>query len=213
MAKMKRPIGDLVSGKIGNVVFVNIKNKSYVRAAPIRKKDNWSEQQILYRQRMSKIAKLWRSIQSEPMKQIWNQVSTEMNGYASFIKANMSALEIDGTLIDPCLLTVSDGKLANPQLLKAESEDEFSDRIKVSWQNDKNSKKERLEDSLWAITLTGDHFSPLTDTGLKRGDQSGSFTLPRAPYEMEGKLTLFLLMRSTDNTQVSKSISFAMGLN
>ena len=39
MAKMKRPIGDLVSGKIGNVVFVNMNGKSYVRAAPQRKKD------------------------------------------------------------------------------------------------------------------------------------------------------------------------------
>lgn len=209
MAKMKRHIGDMVSGKIGNVVFVTIKDKSYVRAAPVRKKDNWSEQQRLYRQRLSKIAKLWRSIQSEAMKQLWNQVSTEMNGYASFVKANMSALEIDGTLIDPGLLTVTDGKLMNLQLLKAERETELSDRIKVSWQNDKNSKKERLEDTLMAMTLTGDHFSAITDTGLKRGDQSGTFLLPPAHPGTEGKITLFLFMLSNDH-QVSRSVSFGV---
>jgi hypothetical protein len=210
MAKMKRPIGDLVSGKIGNVVFVNIKNKSYVRSAPTRKKDGWSEQQILYRQRLGKIAKLWRSIASEPVKQAWNQVSTEMNGYASFVKANMPALEIDGKLIDPALLTVTEGKLVNPQLLKAEREDQFPGRVKVSWQNDKNSKKERLEDALMALTFADNHFSPLTDTGIKRGDQSGSFTLPLPYPDTAGKLTLFLFMKSNDNSQVSRSISFGM---
>lgn len=40
MAKMKRPIGDVVSGKVENVVFVNLNGKSYVRAAPRRKKDS-----------------------------------------------------------------------------------------------------------------------------------------------------------------------------
>lgn len=210
MAKMKRPIGDLVSGKIGNVVFVNIKGKSYVRSAPIRKKDSWTGLQKLHRNRLSKIANLWRTIQSEPMKQIWNEVSTEMNGYASFVKANMPALAIDGTLIDPMLLTISDGKLVNPQLLKAEREDPLSDQIRVSWQNDKNSKKERLEDTLCAMTFSGDHFSSLMNTGLKRGDQSGTFTLPLPYPETDSKVTLFLFMRSEDQGQVSKSISFGM---
>ena len=39
MARMKRNIGDLVSGKIGNVVFYQLNDQSYVRAAPVRKKD------------------------------------------------------------------------------------------------------------------------------------------------------------------------------
>ena len=38
MAKMKRPIGDMVSGKVGNVMFVVRESESYVRAAPQRKK-------------------------------------------------------------------------------------------------------------------------------------------------------------------------------
>lgn len=209
MAKMKRPIGDLVSGKIGNVVFVAIKDKSYVRSAPVRKKGSWSELQIIYRQRLSKIAQLWRSIQSELMEQIWREVSTGMNGYALFVKANMPALEIDGTLTDPTLLTVSDGKLMHLQLLKAEREEELSNTIRVSWQNDKNSPCERLEDALMAMTFEGQHFSPITDTGLKRGDQSGTFLLPLAHPVTEGKVTMFLFMRNHEG-QVSRSISFGM---
>jgi len=110
MAKMKRNIGDMVSGKIGNVVFVQMKNKSYVRAAPVRKKNNWSDLQTLYRKRLQTISALWRSIQSDLMKQIWNHASNEMNGYAWFVKRNMGALSIDGEITKPLLLTAPDGK-------------------------------------------------------------------------------------------------------
>ena len=38
MAKMKRNIGDSVSGKIGNVVFVQMGGNSYVISAPFGRK-------------------------------------------------------------------------------------------------------------------------------------------------------------------------------
>ena len=120
MAKMKRNIGDVVSGKIGNVVFVNLNGKSYVRAAPQRKKDSWSTDQLLYRQRISRVSALWRALKSEQLSKVWNLAAQEMNGYAWFLKLNMPALEMDGTLIDAKLLKVSDGKLAVPQDLRAE---------------------------------------------------------------------------------------------
>lgn len=120
MAKMKRNIGDVVSGKIGNVVFVNMRGKSYVRAAPQRKKDSWSENQLLYRQRISRVSTLWRALKSEEMSRIWNSAAEQMNGYAWFLKLNLPALEMDGTLIDPKLLKVSDGKLPVPQNLQAQ---------------------------------------------------------------------------------------------
>ena len=114
MAKMKRPIGDVVSGKIGNVVFVNMNGKSYVRAAPQRKKDSWSADQLLYRQRISRVSALWRALKSEQLSQIWNRAAEQMNGYAWFLKLNMPALEMDGTLIDAKRMKVADGKLAIP---------------------------------------------------------------------------------------------------
>ena len=43
MAKMKRPVGDLVSGKVGSVVFFTRKNQSFVRAAPQRKETQWTK--------------------------------------------------------------------------------------------------------------------------------------------------------------------------
>lgn len=208
---MKRPIGDLVSGKIGNVVFVTIKDKSYVRSAPVRQHDNWTDLQKLYRLRLSKIAQLWRSLPPGLVKQTWNQVSQERNGYASFIKTNMSALQIDGTLTDPTRLTLTDGKLMPVQLLKAARQAPSSNIITVSWQNDKNTPRERMNDAFMALTFTGGYFSALTDTGLKRADQSGTFPLPPAPPLAQGPVTLFLFLRSNDSRQVSKSGCFEMG--
>ena len=65
MAKVERYLGELVSGKIGNVVFFQLNGKSYVRAAPVRTKNSWTEEQQLYRQRISKASGLWRAIRSE----------------------------------------------------------------------------------------------------------------------------------------------------
>lgn len=210
MAKMKRPIGDMVSGKIGNVVFITMRGKAYVRAAPIRKTNNWSEHQIMVRQRMKKIAALWRNLRSEPIKKIWNQFTDEMNGYALFIKHNMYTLSINGELIDPTQLIVSVGKLSPLLFLKAERETIDSDRIKVSWQNDPNLKKERLTDALFAVSMRDEKFSKMHDTGLKRGDQSGTFILP-LPYSLsEGKVNLFLFLVSADEANCSMSESFGI---
>ena len=209
MARMKRNIGEMVSGKIGNVVFVTINDKSYVRSAPMRKKDSWTGLQQLYRQRISSIAALWRSIPYGALRSSWSAVSPELNGYASFVKANMGALAIDGSLIDPTRLTLTQGKGEIPQLLKAQREAPLSPVIGVSWQNDPNSPPERLKDALWAIPFDGNHFSAPMDTGLKRADLSGTFILPPIPPGRKVPTTLFLFLITTDGV-VSRSKGFEL---
>ena len=114
MAKMKRPIGDMVSGKIGNVVFFRHNGESFVRNAPERKKNTWTPEQLLHRQRFSQASKLWRDVKSTQVQQIWNLGSQKMNGYALFMKANMPAFSLDGSLMDPQLIQLSTGKLHLP---------------------------------------------------------------------------------------------------
>lgn len=203
MAKMKRNIGDLVSGKVGNVVFYQLNGKSYVRSAPIRKKDSWTEQQQLYRQRISMASGLWRALRSEQVSKIWNSAAEQMNGYAWFMKANLPALEIDGTLIDAKLLKVSDGKLPVPQNLRAERLAEDAAAITVSWENDRHLKGERLLDEIMAISTADGKFSQATATGLKRSALNGSFTLPVKPANAT---QLFLFMASRDREEYSESV-------
>jgi hypothetical protein len=207
MAKMKRNIGELVSGKIGNVVFYQMNGKSYVRSAPTRKRESWTEEQQLYRQRISKVGGLWRSLKSDQFSKIWNLAAEMMNGYAWFVKANMPALAMDGTLIDARLLKVSDGKLPVPQNLQAERMAGDANTIVVSWQNDPHVRATRLKDELMVVSYTDGLFSPVTATGILRSALQGSFTLPVKPVNATH---VFLFMASADRESYSESVCVEM---
>jgi hypothetical protein len=119
------------------------------------------------------------------------------------MKANIPALAMDGTLIDPKLIKVSDGKLPLPQQLKAERIPGDESTVVVSWQNDAHSNRERLKDELWAISYADGKFSRIITTGLKRGDQQGSFTLPAKPANVSH---VFLWMASENREGYSESV-------
>ena len=207
MAKMKRNVGELVSGKIGNAVFFQLNGKSYVRAAPVRKKNSWTEEQQLYRQRISKASGLWRALRSEQVSKIWNTAAEQMNGYAWFMKANMPALEMDGTLIDAKLLIVSAGKLPMPQNLKAEKQADDATTIVVSWQNDPHTRGKRLQDELMVVSWADGKFSRVTATGIVRSALQGSFQLPLKPVNATH---VYLFMASSDKEEYSESICFGI---
>lgn len=202
MARMKRSIGDQVSGRLMNVVFYQRYGKSYVRAAP-KKRESYTEEQVLYRQRLSKASALWRSLKSEETSRIWNSAAELMNGYAWFVKANMPALAMDGSLIDACLLKVADGKLPLPQNVKAERMADDSTTVVVSWQNDPHCNTERLKDELLAISYADGKFSKIIPTGLKRSDLKGTFTLSAKPANASH---VFLFLASENGEQYSESI-------
>lgn len=203
MARMKRNIGDQVSGKLLNVVFYQRYGKSYVRAAPTKKRESWTEEQVMYRQRISKAGALWRSLKSEETSKIWNSAAQLMNGYAWFVKANMPALAVDGSLIDARMLRVSNGKLPVPQNLRAERMPEDATILAVSWQNDPHFNAERLNDDLMAMSYAEGKFSRIIVTHLKRGDQQGTFTLPAKPANATH---VFLFMASANGEYFSESV-------
>lgn len=208
MARMKRNPGEQVSGKLMNVVFYQRYGKSYVRAAPTKKQESYTEEQLLYRQRLSKASGLWRSLKSEQISRIWNLAAEGMNNYAWFMKANMPALAMDGTLIDAKLIKVSDGKLPLPRELKAERMpgDEYT--IAVSWQNDPHTNAERLKDEWMAMSYAGGKFSAIIATGLKRSGQHGSFTLAAKPANASH---VFFFITSANKEQFSESIGVEIG--
>jgi len=205
MAKMKRNIGDLVSGRIGNVVFYTRNGVNYVRAAPDRKKDSWSPQQLLHRQRFSKASYLWSQLKKTKVAPIWNLAAERMNGYACFIKANMPAYALDGSIIDPKMLKISTGKLHLPMDLEATRETAGSTVIAVSWKNDPNLKGKRLDDELMAVSVNDGHYSALTSTNLLRSAQNGLFTLPAWPADATH---VYLFFASQDKLDYTESVCF-----
>jgi len=207
---MKRNIGDLVSGRIGNVVFYTRNGVNYVRAAPDRKKDSWSPQQILHRQRFKKASYLWQQLKKTKVAPIWNLAAERTNGYAWFIKANMPAFALDGSIIDPKMLKISTGKLHLPMDLEATREIAGSSVIAVSWKNDPNLKGKRLDDELMAVSDTDGHYSALTPTGLLRSSQNGTFALPVKPADATH---VYLFFASQDGLDYTESVCFELGTN
>lgn len=199
---MKQNIGEQPSGKLMDVVFYQRFGKTYVRAAPIRRA-SYIDEQLLYRQRMSKASTLWRSIKSEETSKIWNSAAEGMNNYSWFMKDNLPALAMDGSLIDPKLIKVSDGKLPLPQTLEAKRMPGDDCAMVISWQNDSHSGPERLKDELLAMSYADGKFSKITATGLKRADQGGRFTLPDKPAKASH---VFLFVASENGEGYSISI-------
>jgi hypothetical protein len=210
MAKMKRNIGELVSGRIGNVVFYTRNGVNYVRAVPDRKKDSWSPQQMLHRQRFSKASFLWSQLKKTKVAPIWNLAAERMNGYAMFMKANMPAYALDGSIIDSKMLKISTGKLHLPMDLEASLESAGSSAIAVSWKNDPNMKGKRLEDELMAVSATDGHYSAMTPTGLLRSAQGGTFTLPEKPTDATH---VYLFFASQDGLDYTESVCIELGTN
>ena len=205
MARMKRNVGEQVSGKIGNVVFYQRYGKDYVRSAPMKKREFWTEEQLLYRQRLKKASGLWKVLKSDDFAKIWNKAARLMNGYAWFMKSTLPALEMDGTMIDIRQLKVSDGKLPVPQELKAERLSNDAHTVAVSWKNDSHVTPERLKDELMAISYANGKFSKVTPTGLKRSALISTFTLPDQP---EHPSHFYLFMASEDREEYSESKGF-----
>ena len=212
MARMKRPVGDLVSGKIGNVVFFTRKDQSFVRAAPTRKETQWTPEQQLHRQRFSQAVGLWRKLKNGMVPQIWNLGSQQMNGYALFLKANMPAFGVDGTLLDPKLLQLSVGKLNLPQKLEAGKAAGEGTRVEVTWQNDPLISAVRLQDELMAVSSADGQFSDVMETGIKREVKGGTFELPALPMpEAPGPVHLYLFFAASNGKGYTGSACFELG--
>ena len=210
MAKIKSSIEAMVSGKIGPVVYYQLRGKQYVRTVPDRKKDSWSPQQKLHRQRFRKVIQLWRQLKSTHIAPIWKLATQEMNGYIYFMKINMPAFGPDGTLTNPRELQLSTGKLRLPLDLLASRQIEGSSTVEVSWVNDPNLKEVRLQDKLMFISYADGEYSVLSPAGLLRSAQSGSFTLPAKPADATH---VYLFFASQDKLEYTESVCFELSTN
>ena len=205
MGRITSSIGAIVSGRVGNVVYYQLRGKSYVRAIPLRKKDSWTPAQQLHRKRISKVGELWKQLKSTRIAQIWNLASEEMNGYAYFMKINLSAFGADCNLTDPRELQLSTGKLRLPLELEAERTSPGSNTITVSWINDPQLKGIRLQDELMMVSSANGIYSVLTPAGLKRSSLGGLFTLPVKPVDATH---VYLFFASQDGMDYTESVCF-----
>lgn len=207
MARVKKYSGENVSGKVGNVVFFQLNDETYVRGIPKRENDSWTPAQQSHRQRISQVSLLWLKIKYSQIPDIWNRGDQKMNGYALFVKTNIPAYATDGSLVDARMLQLSTGRLPLPQEFTAQRTNSDEPMIAVSWQNKTQPKGERLEDELMVISSTGEAYTDLMATHICRKDLGGQFELP--PINVPIKY-IYLFFVSRDRKEYSESVCFGV---
>ena len=207
MGRIKNNIEASLSGKVGNMVFVQDHGETYMRTVPVRKKNSWSPKQKMHRKRFAQVNLFCNKFDKKMIAAIWNPASPSGRGYSSFVKANMPAFDLDGSLIDPRMLQLSTGRLVLPRQLMAEPQAQGAPVIAVGWLNDSNLVAERLNDELMVVIGNGNNYYVPTFTGLQRSALNGTFELPVRTVNVTH---VYLYFASRDGNDFSNSICFGV---
>jgi len=180
MARIKGVMGQMVSGNLEGIVFVQRNGKTYIRKSPDRSKGNWSTKQLLHRTRFTAVNDYCAGFKYSLIQQIWNRIAegTPTSGYHLFLKANMAAFGLDGTLSDSSKLRFTDGKL--PAIGKVTVTREAGDNqtVVIGWENDPYLPAIQLKDKLMVITRSEGKAGVPVESGALRGDGRWSYQLP-----------------------------------
>ena len=205
MAQVKGGIGSMLSGKVEGFVFVQFNGGAYTRRAPRRKKDSSTPRMLLNQQRFREVNNFCGQFKYSVIPQIWNAAAEKMNGYAFFLKSNMSAFAADGSLGDAKKLKFSTGKLSWPEGFEARRSEVDANTIEVNWEKELHVGGIHLKDELMGISAADGQYSEITATGLFREKLNGSFELPELPTPATH---IYLFFGSRDRRDYSESVCF-----
>ena len=97
LTKVKGGLEAMLSGKFGNMVFVQRDGKTYMRSAPTRKKDASTPRMLLNQKRFGAVMKFCGQFKSTVIPQIWNLAAQGTSGFRLFQKTNSPAFAPDGS--------------------------------------------------------------------------------------------------------------------
>lgn len=192
MAKLPGGVNGPISGTAGPVTLYTRDGKTYMRGAiKERSKDSWSDKQVSYRQRVSKVGQLWKSLAKNPGRDCWRILSKPNPGFSLFLKTNLPAFNEDGSHVDLEWLHLSIGNLPLPHLLKATLSATEPETWEVSWQNDAGKGEARADDALMVMVALENGFSYPIATGFLRKQQHVTVKLPLQPTNVKGIFVSF----------------------
>ena len=205
MATINDPTTGRISGRLGNVVYVNLNGRTIVRSLPRITPGRRSPAQLRNQERFRLIHQFCSQFKQVLIPQIWNDYSKTDNGYNLFVKANAPAFGADGELPDRKKLRLSTGDLPLPLQLEAHKAPDGSNNIEVSWQKTSSWGGLPLKDKLMVICAGEGKYSDPILTGLERGSLGGSFQLPNNSFPITH---VYLFFTSLDRRHYSESICF-----
>lgn len=194
-----------ISGRLGDKVYYQLNGKTCVRQLPGKRTKPATPEQVKSRQRFTSIMLYCRKFKYTVIPLVWNKVAASSSGWSAFMKANAPAFDKEGMLADVKLLRLSAGKLILPEEFTAKRTLEDPSVIEVSWKRDLNMGGVLLWDDLMALCSSGEEYSNVISTGIKRGELAGSFHLP----VLNAQAThLFLFFASGDREDFTESVCF-----
>lgn len=205
MTRVREGLESMLSGKFGNLVFVQRQGKTYVRRAPLRKKDSSTPAMLLNQQRFAQIMSFCALFKHSVIPKVWKQAAEGSSGFRLFQKVNSPAFAPDGTIPDVTKIQLSTGKLTLPGGLKVNRKLAGSQTIDVSWSKDPDLGGLHLKDELMAIVSGEGKYSDILETGITRGSLGGTIELPDEPSPVSH---IYLFFGSKDGNNYSPSICF-----
>jgi hypothetical protein len=207
MARITGGLGEFASGKLGNIVFVQRDGKTYMRMAPEYTKSSWTPRQKQHRERFRLVNAFCIKFKFNIIRPIWNLKPSTGSGYSRFIKANMAAFGLDGTLVDKASLHFSDGVLPLPYHFTVEKPEMGGNKITVHWENDMLMSSIYAKDELLLVTSFGDGFNGPDNTGKKRSELKAILELPSESSTVQA---VYLFFASYDRKKYSPDKYFEL---
>lgn len=195
-----------LSGKLGNTVYVRLKNgQTILRSMPKVNPNKRTPAQLRNQERFRLIHKFCSQFKQGIIPRIWNDYSKTDNGYNLFVKTNTPAFGPDGELLDPKKIRLSIGELPLAEQMQVQPGADGSRMVKVSWQKTSHQGGTTLQDELMAVSAGDEKYSDITATGLNRASLGGSFALPQQPTNVSH---VYLFFASQDRKHYSESVCF-----
>jgi len=209
MARTNTPPGAYLSGKAGNLVFVQNGDEVIVRSLPKRRKaGSWSEKQQQQRKRFQAAQAFYSSVRDSVVIPIWKLAATrKLTAYNLFLKANLGAFDKNGELADYSRLHFSTGTLPLPQQLTAVRTADDGSKVKVSWNPERQTKAESGDDELLCVWANPSHRIGPMATDSFRADGQCTLDLPETAGEESFNLYLFFGNSSKTSYSADKHVA------
>jgi hypothetical protein len=205
MAIVNGANGSTVSGKAKGMVYVELNGQTIMRSAPHHKKDSATPRMLLNQQRFKEVNSFCAQFKDSVIPHIWNGMDKRMSGYALFLKSNMPAFGMDGSLGDAKKIRLSMGKISFPQGFEVHRSEMDGNRIEVSWPKEMTVGGIHMKDELMVISAADGQYSDIMETGITKGDLKSTFELP----ELSSEAThIYLFFASKDHRDYSESACF-----
>jgi len=187
MGRVNSDLGGAISGMVGPVVFYNRRGKTYVRSAiKERAKESWSKSQVGVRNKVKRVAAIWRQLDKNPLRATWKLATDQMSGYNLFLKTNLSAFKDEGTQVDLEWLHLSFGNLPIPHQLTAAPAVDDSSKWNVSWKDDSGHMLSLPDDELMVAFAYEGKFSHPMATGAHRSQETAQVQVPIEAKTLKG---------------------------